>query len=107
MRYRGRDLDGRAALVTEANRGRGPHFAQVLAEAGARVGEAAHAADNSAPHLARLGTDPSALMMDITDLASLGAALTEMVRRLGRLDILVNNDGILFAEPFLDDDDAE
>jgi 2-deoxy-D-gluconate 3-dehydrogenase len=91
-------LDGRVALVTGANRGIGAGLAVALAEAGADV--------------ALLGrTEPEQTIRAVTavgrrtawvddDLATatpddLGIAVSTVLGQLGRLDVLVNNAGII------------
>jgi nicotinamidase/pyrazinamidase len=46
------------------------------------------------------------LPVDVTDRASFTAFLAEAERRLGPLDVLVNNAGIMPLAPFLEEDDA-
>ena len=87
-------LDGQVALVTGAGRGLGLEMARGLARAGATViingrdaGRLAAARDG----LAQDGSDAQALAFDLTDDAAVTAALTDIMARFGRLDILVNN----------------
>jgi len=87
-------LDGQVALVTGAGRGLGLEMARGLARAGATViingrdaGRLAAARDG----LAQDGSDARALAFDLTDDAAVTAALTDIMARFGRLDILVNN----------------
>ncbi|MFV8816824.1 SDR family NAD(P)-dependent oxidoreductase [Haliea sp. E17] len=91
-------LAGRVALVTGGARGLGKAIAARLAEAGARVviadrdGELASAA---ATDLAgRFGVDVASAQMDVTDSATIAAAVQLAVDRFGGLDIWVNNAGI-------------
>ena len=90
------DLDGRTALVTGASRGLGRAIALALAHAGADVAlgvrEPATAGDLVA-ELESMGRRAVAVRMDILDLAQISSAVDEVVERLGRLDILINNAG--------------
>jgi NAD(P)-dependent dehydrogenase (short-subunit alcohol dehydrogenase family) len=74
--------DQRVALVTGASSGIGRACAALLAARGLRV----YAASRSA-----------ALPMDVTDEASVHAAIGEIIRSEGRLDVVVNNAGIAIA----------
>jgi 3-oxoacyl-[acyl-carrier protein] reductase len=87
------DLQGKVALVTGAAGGIGRAIAGVLAENGARV---AYGDLNieGARECAAAVPGALAVRMDVTDEASVEAALGEVASRAGRLDILVNNAGI-------------
>ena len=90
------DLSGRVAFVTGGNGGIGLGFATGLAKAGAKVMVAArNPAKNAAAvaALRALGAEAEACGTDITDAASITAAIEATVARFGRLDILVNNAG--------------
>jgi NAD(P)-dependent dehydrogenase (short-subunit alcohol dehydrogenase family) len=78
------DLDGRIALVTGASRGIGHDLALALQGAGATVVSGVRSGD--AP------TDP--VTIDLRDVASIRAAVDEVVERHGRIDVLVNNAGV-------------
>ncbi len=85
-------LSGKQALITGASGGLGAHFAQVLAQAGARVTLAARRADRLQAQVAALtqaGFAADALDLDVTDAASVAAAFA------GRqFDVVINNAGI-------------
>jgi 2-deoxy-D-gluconate 3-dehydrogenase len=92
-----RDLTGAVALVTGASRGLGRALAVALAEAGADLaltarGEAdlRRTAEAAATHGVRAEVVPADLGRD----ADIDALVETTVRRLGRLDVLVNNAGI-------------
>jgi len=95
-------LDGRVALVTGASGGLGRHFARILHEAGARVALAARRPEAVAADLAALGEGAMAVALDVTDPASIAAALDAVEARFGPCDLLVNNAGIAATNPFLD-----
>jgi 3-oxoacyl-[acyl-carrier protein] reductase len=89
-------LVGKVALVTGASRGIGRAIASRLAEQGATVVAAARG-DNAkacAGELTAAGHKAEALSLDVTDTAAVEAAPGDIVKRLGRLDIVVSNAGI-------------
>jgi len=98
-------LDGKIALVTGASSGLGAHFATVLASQGAHVAIAARRS-------ARLGALTSQIEaaggkaypveLDVTEPASVEAALASVVGSLGPIDILLNNAGVGDAGLFID-----
>ncbi|CAO3358791.1 SDR family NAD(P)-dependent oxidoreductase [Azospirillum palustre] len=99
------DLTGRTALVTGASSGLGRHFAGVLAKAGARVALAARRTEALAETRSAIeaaGGSVVVVAMDVTDPASVAAAVGEAWGALGRVDILVNNAGVTATRPFLD-----
>jgi 3-oxoacyl-[acyl-carrier protein] reductase len=90
------DLSGKIAIVTGASRGIGRGIAVLLASRGAHVVAAARG-DNAAATvdaIAQAGGRAEAASLDVTDAASVGAALDGALQRHGRIDILVNNAGI-------------
>jgi NAD(P)-dependent dehydrogenase (short-subunit alcohol dehydrogenase family) len=99
------DLSGRAALVTGASSGLGWRFAEVLAEAGAKVAIAARRTDRletlAAAISARGGT-VLPIALDITHPPGIKAAIASAEAELGPLRILVSNSGIAPAKGFLD-----
>src|SRR4051794_12875132 len=89
-------LEGRVALVTGASRGIGRAIAIALARKGATVVAAArgeHAHDVAAEIVAA-GGRAEAAAVDVTDAATVEAAVSGTLARHGRIDILVNNAGI-------------
>jgi NAD(P)-dependent dehydrogenase (short-subunit alcohol dehydrogenase family) len=94
-------LDGRVALVAGAGRGIGAAAARGLAEAGAELvlvsrTEAEIAA--VAHQIEQEGGRARALTCDVCD----SGALRAMIDGLERLDILINNAGGNFPEPFVE-----
>jgi 3-oxoacyl-[acyl-carrier protein] reductase len=89
-------LAGKVALVTGASRGIGRAIATRLAEQGATVVAAARAdhANACADELRAAGHAVEALSLDVTDTAALETVPGDIVKRHGRLDILVSNAGI-------------
>ena len=90
-------LDGKTALVTGASGGLGWRFAQVLAQAGARVALAGRSTDKLGElkrEIEQAGGQACALRMDVTEVASVRAAVAAAESSLGGIDILVNNSGV-------------
>ncbi len=91
------DLTGQVAFVTGASSGLGAHFAQTLAGAGAQVVIAARRTDRLADIAARIEVDGGhalAVALDVTDAASVAAAVRSAEDALGEITILVNNAGV-------------
>jgi carbonyl reductase 1 len=87
------------ALVTGASRGLGRETCRQLAKNGYRVVLTARDAGRAANVAGELGVDH--LPLDVTDPVGIDAAAGAVQERYGRLDVLVNNAGVL-----IDDFDA-
>jgi NAD(P)-dependent dehydrogenase (short-subunit alcohol dehydrogenase family) len=86
------------ALITGANKGIGLETARQLAASGGvhvvlAARDRAKGVD-AALKLQAEGLDVEALTLDVTDAASIAAAVKEIEKKFGRLDILINNAGI-------------
>lgn len=89
-------MTGRVALITGASRGIGRAIALAFAARGAVVVAAARG-DNATPvvdEIQALGGTAEVLGLDVTDEAAVVSAVNDIVARLGRIDVLVNNAGI-------------
>ena len=95
-------LDGRVALVTGAGRGIGLSFAKGLADVGATVLVNDIVPENAEAAVAAIvaaGGKAEALAFDVTDYDAAATAIDGAVQRHGRIDILMNNAGILIRKP--------
>jgi NAD(P)-dependent dehydrogenase (short-subunit alcohol dehydrogenase family) len=96
------DQHGRLALVTGANTGLGFQTARVLAARGASVVLAVRDTEKGKHAAARIaatapGADVMVQPLDLTSLDSIRAAAGELRARHPRIDLLVNNAGVLFT----------
>ena len=91
------DTNAKVALITGANKGIGLETARQLGKQGIIVLVGARDAakgEAAAKSLQGEGIDARAITLDVTDEASIAAAVTQVERECGRLDILVNNAGL-------------
>ncbi len=88
----------RTALVTGANRGIGLEIARQLARNGVLTALGARdkaSGEEAAAALRSEGLEPAVIQLEVTDPESVRAAVAETVHLFGRIDILINNAGIL------------
>jgi len=88
----------KTALITGANRGLGYEVAHQLGQSGVRTLIAARDAgkgEQAAAELAAEGLEVHTVVLDVDSAASVTAATEQVTKDHGRLDILINNAGIL------------
>lgn len=100
------DLTGKVALVTGASRGIGRGVALCLAKAGADVvvnyvGNI-EGANQTVSEVAALGRRAVAIKADVSKKAEVVGLVDEAVKQMGKINILVNNAGVLSFAPFLE-----
>lgn len=86
-------------LVTGASSGIGEATVRELAEAGARLFIGARRSDRLAALAEELGETVAWKVLDVTDADSFEAFVTGAEARLGRIDALVNNAGVMPLSP--------
>jgi NAD(P)-dependent dehydrogenase (short-subunit alcohol dehydrogenase family) len=96
-------LTGKVVAITGGGRGIGRATAQALAREGARVAVGDLDQESAERTAAELGSDAVGLGIDVTDRAALVAFLDEVEQRLGPLDVLVNNAGIMAVTPLTEE----
>ena len=98
-------LDGTVALVTGASSGIGEAAARPLPAHGAAVALVARRADRLhrlAGEIEATGVRAVPVEADVTDQEQAVGAVEEAVRELGRLDIVINNAGVMLLGPVVD-----
>lgn len=92
------DLHGKVAVVTGANSGLGLEAARLLAGAGARVLMACRNRAKAEVAAARVGESAEIVDLDLSRLASVSKAADEIASRTSRLDVLLNNAGLMAVD---------
>jgi gluconate 5-dehydrogenase len=95
-------LVGKTALVTGGSRGLGLQMAEALGEQGARIVVSARKQgelDEAVAHLKARGVDASAIAADLSDDQQVQPLVDEAMKRLGHIDILINNAGASWGAP--------
>ena len=101
-----RSLVGQVAAVTGAARGIGKATAEAFLREGMKVAIGDLDAGLAEDVAAGLGPDAAGFALDVTKRPSFEAFVDAAEERLGPLDVLVNNAGIMPLGRFLDEDDA-
>lgn len=95
-------LKSRVAVVTGASSGIGEATARVLAARGATVAVLARRQDRLdalVSEIEKAGGTAEAWQLDVTDKAAVDAAAKEIIKKFGRVDIVVNNAGVMLPNP--------
>jgi NAD(P)-dependent dehydrogenase (short-subunit alcohol dehydrogenase family) len=106
------DQRGRVAVVTGANTGLGYHTAAALAQAGAQVILAVRDLEKGNLALARIvaaqpDADVTLQELDLSSLASVRAAAAALRKAYPRIDLLINNAGVMWTPKQLTADGFE
>jgi NAD(P)-dependent dehydrogenase (short-subunit alcohol dehydrogenase family) len=96
------DFTGKTVLVTGGSRGLGLALAKHLAAEGARVaicGRDAEALERARSALEAIGGEVFALPVDVADRGAVATLVQQVAARLGPIDVLVNNAGVIEVGP--------
>lgn len=97
-----RRLTGKSALITGSARGIGKAFAEAYAREGATVAIADINLEAAQKTAAEIGDKAYAVRLDVTDQASIDAAVKTVETRTGGLDILINNAALFDLAPIVE-----
>lgn len=100
-------LTGKVVLITGAGSGLGRALAAGLARQGAVVAGIGRRAGPLQETAAIAGPSFSLHVADVADAAALASAVEEILRRHGRIDVLVNNAAVYPKESFLEQPAAD
>ena len=95
-------LEGKSALITGSARGIGRAYAEAYIREGATVAIADIDLQRATQTATELGASAYAVRMDVTDQASIDAAIAAVVATTGKLDILINNAALFDLAPITD-----
>jgi NADP-dependent 3-hydroxy acid dehydrogenase YdfG len=98
-------LTDRTAVVTGASSGIGEATARALAASGAKVALFARRGDKLADLAAKITADGGralAVEVDVTSASSVAAGAAAVREAFGRVDLVVNNAGVMLAAPITD-----
>lgn len=99
-------LNGKIVAITGGGRGIGAATAEALTRAGAHVAIGDLDLDVAEATAARIGGRTLAVRLDVTDVKSFASFLDETEAKLGPVDVVINNAGIMPLSTLLDEDDA-
>ena len=105
-------LAGKKAIVTGGKQGLGKAIALALARAGADVAVCSRVIDDGklkavADEIKGLGRRSLAVQTDITRRADVDNLIQKVIDEFGRIDIMVNNAGVLIQAPLLELSEAD
>jgi NADP-dependent 3-hydroxy acid dehydrogenase YdfG len=95
-------IEGKVVLITGASTGIGAEVARLLATRGAKVAVAARRADKLDTVVAEItgqGGIARAYTLDVTDKHQVEAVVAAVVADFGKLDVLINNAGLMPIRP--------
>lgn len=102
-------LDGQVAIVTGGARGIGAGIARVFCKAGASVAlwDVLESGKETAAEIAESGGKIHFQKVDVTDSASVQSAVDQIIEVHGRIDILINNAGVIRDRTFMKMSEAD
>ena len=105
MAHNYNDLTGKRVVVTGASRGLGQNMALALARAGASLvltARDANSCEQTIDLLKQMNAESTALSLDVRSEASILDFGSEIEKRFGTVDVLVNNAGCNIRKPVID-----
>lgn len=103
-------LQNRVVIVTGASRGIGEAIAKKFAKEGAKVLVNYNHSDEGASRVVGAirgeGGDAIAVRADVSNASEVKLLVQKTIEKYGRVDVLVNNAGVLFENTFLDADET-
>ncbi len=106
MAKQARSLQGKVVAITGGARGIGKATAKALAREGAVIGIGDLDEPLAQQTASELPTEAIGLPLDVTRRDSFASFLDQVSERLGPIDVLINNAGIMPIGPFVEEDDA-
>jgi len=101
-----KEFEGKVALVTGASKGIGKGIAICLAKEGANVvvnyNSSEQAAKNTVEEITKLGVKAIAVKADISKISDIKFLFQETIKKFGKIDIVVNNAGIVSMKPIVE-----
>jgi NAD(P)-dependent dehydrogenase (short-subunit alcohol dehydrogenase family) len=101
-----RSLAGKIVAITGGARGIGKATAIALSREGAKIAIGDLDKPLAEQAAAQLGTEAVGLELDVTRRDSFASFFDQVSERLGPIDVLINNAGIMPIGPFVEEDDA-
>lgn len=97
-------FENKVVLITGASRGIGKATALEFAKEGAKIGldyiGSEKEAENAINEIKKFGVEAVAIKCDVSDEKQVNLMVDKIIKKFGRIDVLVNNAGIVFDVPF-------
>ncbi len=88
-------MQGKVVVITGASRGIGAAAARAFSTAGAQVALLARSGAQIVDLANEIGSNAQAVQCDVADWQSVQAAIAAVMARFGRVDVLINNAGVI------------